>query len=157
MTQNCEIRELEARPMLSIRRQVAMADMSSVFAEIFPAVAAYIGEQGGQPAGMPLAIYHNMNMETQAVDVEGGMPVVAPLAGSGEIKAGEVPHGRMAVAAHFGPYDTIPETHQALSQWMADNGYQPAGPAWEVYITDPGAEPDPAKWQTDIYYPVVEV
>jgi hypothetical protein len=29
----------------------------------------------------------------------------------------------------------------------------PAGPMWEMYLTDPATEPDPAKWRIDIYYP----
>lgn len=91
------------------------------------------------------------------VDVEGGMPVAASVAESGDIKASEVPNGRMATASHFGPYDTISDTHKVLYQWLAEQGYQQAGPVWEVYVTDPGAEPDSSKWQTDIYYPVMEV
>jgi hypothetical protein len=29
-----------------------------------------------------------------------------------------------------------------------------AGPCFETYPVDPGSEPDSAKWQTDVYYPV---
>ena len=37
---------------------------------------------------------------------------------------------------------------------MKANDVVSPGPSWEVYVTDPGAEPDTSKWQTDIYFPV---
>jgi AraC family transcriptional regulator len=37
---------------------------------------------------------------------------------------------------------------------MKSQGLEPAGAPWEVYVTDPGAEPDPSKWRTDIFFPV---
>ena len=31
---------------------------------------------------------------------------------------------------------------------------QPMEGQWEIYWTDPGLEPDPAKWRTQIFFPV---
>ena len=41
-----------------------------------------------------------------------------------------------------------------LNEWIVREGLEPAGVPWEVYVTDPGAEPDPSKWRTDLYFPV---
>jgi len=35
-------------------------------------------------------------------------------------------------------------------------GLTQTGGPWEVYATDPGAEPDTSKWLTEIWFPVSE-
>ena len=37
---------------------------------------------------------------------------------------------------------------------MKSEGLEAGGAPWEVYVTDPGAEPDKSKWRTDIFFPV---
>ena len=54
----------------------------------------------------------------------------------------------------MGAYDSLPQTWSALTAWMSAHGLEPAGAPWEVYVTDPGAEPDTSKWRTDIFFPV---
>jgi effector-binding domain-containing protein len=45
----------------------------------------------------------------------------------------------MLVAAtyHKGPYDEVAKSYMALFGWMAQNGYEVAGPVREVYWSDP--------------------
>ena len=101
---------------------------------------------------MPFAIYHQFGPE--GVDMECAIPVAQAIAGSGVIVAGETPSGRVAVVSYFGPYNGLSEAHDALGDWIEAEGLGQDGPPWEVYVTDPGEEPDSAKWQTDVYYPV---
>lgn len=58
------------------------------------------------------------------------------------------------MAWHVGPYDTLAETYAALMGWIGEQGRTVAGPMWEVYWTDPGTEPDPARWRTEVIIPV---
>jgi effector-binding domain-containing protein len=37
---------------------------------------------------------------------------------------------------------------------MATEGFTPAGPPWESYITDPAEHPDPKDWQTEVLWPI---
>ena len=59
------------------------------------------------------------------------------------------PAGLVATTAHFGPYDRMGAAHEAIHQWVRENGRKIAGPSWEVYghWSD-----DPAKLRTDIFY-----
>ena len=83
------------------------------------------------------------------------MPVASPtLRGQAVSKPGELPAGTVATVTHMGPYDTLPQTWASLAEWIGSQGLQPAGAPWEVYVTDPGAEPDQSKWRTDIFFPV---
>ena len=93
-------------------------------------------------------------MDGGAVDLECGMPVAAPLKGTDRIRAGELPGGKAATVTHTGPYDQLGQTWEKLMAWMKSEGLEPAGAPWEVYVTDPGREPDSSKWRTDIFFPV---
>ncbi len=55
---------------------------------------------------------------------------------------------------HVGPYETLDQTYGALMGWIAEQGRSVAGPMWEVYWSDPGAEPDPTRWRTEVIVPV---
>jgi AraC family transcriptional regulator len=41
-----------------------------------------------------------------------------------------------------------------FQQTMKAQGLKGTGDPWEVYVTDPGDEPDPSKWQTELVYPI---
>ena len=60
----------------------------------------------------------------------------------------------MATTVHMGPYDRLPDAHDALHVWLRENARDSAGPQWEVYWTDPGLEPDPSKWKTELMWPI---
>ena len=45
-------------------------------------------------------------------------------------------------------------SHTQLMSYLTQYDYEQAGEMFDIYITDPGAEPDTAIWQTDIYIPV---
>ena len=144
--------QLAAQPIVGIRTTVAMKDIGQAMGPLFGEVQGHIQRSGGQPAGMPIAIYYTVPAET--VDLQCAIPVAAPLAGAGRVQAGELPAGTAATVTHIGPYDDLPQTWAALTEWMQSQGLEGAGAPWEVYVTDPGAEPDQSKWRTDIFFPV---
>lgn len=147
-----EMKHVEAQPILGVRTTSTMDQLTGLIGSLFGEVYAYIHECGRQPAGMPFSRYHSMDGNT--VDVECGMPVAPALDGRGRVQAGELPAGTVATVTHMGPYDDLPQTWAELTQWMESQGLQPTGSPWEVYVTDPGAEPDQSKWRTDIFFPV---
>ena len=144
--------ELAAQPILGIRTSTTMDEIGNVIGPLFGEVYGYIQQSGHKPAGMPLAIYHSMPGDS--VELECAMPIASPLAGSGRIQAGELPAGTAVTVTHIGPYDTLGQTWAALTEWMKSRGLDAAAAPWEVYATDPGAEPDSSKWRTDIFFPV---
>ena len=145
-------RQLDAQPIVAIRAKTTMDKIAQTMGTLFGEVHGYIQQSGQAPAGMPFAIYHAM--DGNDVDLECGLPVASPLDGTDRIRAGELPCGKAATVTHTGPYDQLRHTWEALTAWMKSEGLQPAGAPWEVYVTDPGAEPDSSKWRTDIFFPV---
>ncbi len=152
MTQEFGTRELDAQSVVGIRTTARMDELGKVMGPLFGEVFGYLQQQGHVPAGMPLARYHSMDGGT--VDLECALPVASPIAGAGRITAGQLPACTAATVTHMGPYEKLGKTWEALTAWMASEGFDPAGTPWEVYVTDPGAEPDQSKWRTDIFFPV---
>ena len=78
-----------------------------------------------------------------------------PITADGKVKPGELPAGPAAIAIHMGPYESLGGTYDAMSAWLESSpDYVANGGPWELYITDPSAEPDPARWLTEIIYPL---
>lgn len=147
-----ETRRVDVQHTLTIRAAAVVDKLPELLGEFFGEVYAHILQHGQEPSGMPFSRYYDMDGVN--VDFECGMPVASPIAGAGRVQAGELPAGTVATVTHMGPYDDLPQSWNALLAWMGTQGLDPAGPPWEVYFTDPGEEPDPAKWRTDIYVPV---
>ena len=152
MTSEFTTRQIDAQPIVGIRTKTTMDKIAEVMGPLFGELYGYIQQSGQAPAGMPFAIYHAM--DGGSLDLECGMPVAAPMTGTDRIRPGELPCGTAATVTHTGPYDDLGHTWAALTEWMKSQGLEPAGAPWEVYVTDPGAEPDPSKWRTDIFFPV---
>ena len=147
-----ETKEVESQPILAIRTTSTMDKLGEIMGSMFGEVYEHIQASGQEPVGMPFSRYHSMDGGT--VDLECGMPVASVMDGKERVQAGELPAGMVATVTHMGPYDNLPQTWSALTAWIGSQGLQPAGAPWEVYVTDPGAEPDQSKWRTDIFFPV---
>lgn len=65
-----------------------------------------------------------------------------------------LPAGRAAVFSHLGAFDEIGAAWGRLVDWADQQGLTIAGAAWEVYVTEPTPEMDPAELRTDLYLPV---
>lgn len=139
------------QPVLAMTRTVPADGLQAAMAECLPAVFVHCQSQGIQLAGPPFTRY--LDMSRGSFTIFAGMPVVAG-EGAGEIEAGELPGGEVAVAIHVGPYDTLSETYAAIEAWVKEQGRTPSGPPWESYLTDPGEVPNPAEWQTEVCMPL---
>ncbi|MEA3376174.1 MAG: GyrI-like domain-containing protein [Chloroflexota bacterium] len=151
MSYQCELKEWYSQPTLAIRTRAAVQDLPGIFEQVYGAIGHYLGELGEPPAGPPLAAYHNMDM--QDLDVEIGFPVTRELPGRDDIQAGQLPEGRVATCLHTGPYSDMEPAYAALSQWMEENGHEPTGVAYEMYLSDPEDTP-PDRHQTQIAFPL---
>lgn len=146
------VKEIDAQPIVSIRTQCHAAEIGAILGEILPEIFRYLRSHDVWPSGPPFTRYHGFS-ETQ-VDIEGGMPVSERVPGTGRIAAGELPGGTAVTTVHMGPYEKLPEAHDALHVWMRDHQKESAGAQWEYYWTDPGREPDPSKRKTELVWPI---
>jgi effector-binding domain-containing protein len=150
-----------AQPYAGIRMSVTMASLSGAVDEGFPELFGWLAEHGSTVAGPPFIRYLVIDMQAE-LEIELGVPADVAAVDGGRILAGTLPGGRYAVLRHKGPYDGLVASNAALLQWARehaialDSWETGHGTAWrsrvEHYLTNPAAEPDPAKWEVDIAY-----
>lgn len=147
-----QIKELQEQPTVTIRRWCEPTKLTEMFSEILPKAYSYATSNGATVGGAPFSRYHGM--KDGKMDVEAGVPLAKKLEGQGEIQASTLPAGRVLVTWHVGPYHELGKAHETLEAWAKKNDLEIAGAPWEVYWTDPGQEPDPSKWRTEVLLPI---
>lgn len=148
MDYRCELTERPAQPTLAIRVRSPVEDLPEAFGDAYSAIIGYLGELGEQPAGMPYAAYHDMDMRD--MDVEIGWPIARELPDRDDIKASKIPAGTYASVMHVGPYDRLHEAHEALAGWVEAQGRRTSGPPYEFYFSEPETPPDETTTQVVI-------
>jgi effector-binding domain-containing protein len=151
MSFKCEIKEMPAQPALAIRMRTSLQNLPQTIGECFGKVINYLGQTGEQPAGAPYVGYYNMDMND--LDIEMGFPVAKALSGKGEIKASQLPGGKMGTCLYAGPYSEMPVAYEALTKLLEEKRLEPTGIVYEVYYNSP-AEVRPEELQTLILFPL---
>jgi effector-binding domain-containing protein len=147
---------------VAIRTQVTMQELGTgVIPQLHSEVFAWLGKQGVAPSGAPFMRYLVINM-MEKLDIELGWPVARALSGTDRMDAGVLPAGRYASLVYIGPYegDGLIKANAALLDWGAEQGIvwdrwqdehgDGFGARLESSLKDPGNEPDPAKWETEV-------
>ena len=142
-----QLKDVKKQTTLVVKKTVKQSEIAAALGQIFPKVFQYLGMNNIQPASAPLAKY---KLAADGFEMEGGVIVPDGTKGAGEIVASELPAGKAAFAVHIGPYEKLPQTIQALSDWLKAKGLKYSGIAWEIYITDPG-QTKPEEFKTEVY------
>jgi effector-binding domain-containing protein len=124
-------------------------DMGAMYGKIYH----YMGTKTINPVGPPVALYFSAPGPDWEIGV--AVPVPEGAGGQGAIEATTLPGGKMVSTMHIGPYEKLNESWNALSDWIKKNKYNPAGPGREVYLHGPSQESDPAKFRTELLWPVM--
>ncbi len=133
------------------RATLTVAELPPWLGKAYAAVADVLTAQRAGPAGPPFARFHRLG--GGRFEVEAGFPATGPIRGNGDVQPSELPGGQVAVTMHIGPYEQMEPGYAALASWVGEHGGELAGDAWEVYFSDPSAEPDPTTWRTEIVQP----
>ena len=119
-------------------------------------LAEYIKKNNLKTTGAPMAWYKKQNAP---FFFEAGMPVNK--AGAKAVKGVQIRQldaGKALIVHFYGPFELLPQGYDAVKEWMKENKRTPAGPSYEIYVTDPidknGKRVDPYKIQTDLVFPI---
>lgn len=135
-------------------RDHPMDHLSDVFDTAYSAVMTHAADMGVSLSGPPFALY--TSMPTNVVSLEAGVPVDRQLAEAFPTEEGIViepsvlPGGTIARMTYFGGYDGLPDAWGIFMQALAAEGKQPDLPFWEIYVSEPGPDVDPATLRTDL-------
>ncbi len=150
----------QAQPYVAIRESVPMRELGRV-AHRIPEVIGWLGSRGLAAAGPPFFKYDVIDM-ARTLEVEVGTAVLSAVPGEGAVVDGTLPAGRYATLTHIGSPDDLEQATARLLEWGAAQGLRwdmtetDAGEVWgcrlELYKTDPAAEPDMSRWQTELAF-----
>ncbi|WP_295628191.1 AraC family transcriptional regulator [uncultured Corynebacterium sp.] len=157
--------ESRAVPTAVVRAfDVPMDDLSGLFDSAFSVLLPALGSAGVSPAGAPFALYPRFSDDWSRCDIEVGVPLDAPLPGpieaplsdgsAIEFVASELPAGKVASSLYVGGYDGLGPAWQEFTDALIAAGHTPAMPCWEVYLTEPTPDADPADMRTGLNTPV---
>ncbi len=151
MSLKIELTDEAEQPVLSVRTRTTAAGLQQEMGKAFGAVMGYLAEIMEQAAGVPFAVYYNLEMED--LDVEMGFPVAKPLAGKGNVKPSSIPAGKRASCVFKGPYTQMAPAYESLTKWVAENGHTPTGVCYEFYLNSPMEVPE-SELMTKIVFPL---
>jgi effector-binding domain-containing protein len=147
-----ELVSVEGVTTAVVRGQVRVDRLPDFFDASFTDLARTTAEQGIAILGPAYALYRGPFEDT--VDLEVGFPVDRPVRAAGEVAPGRLPGGRVARVTHSGGYDGLGDAWAGLAAWLSAQGLAPSAERWEVYVTQPSPEMDPADLRTELVWPV---
>lgn len=144
--------ETEAIPYIGKHIIVSENEIGMAMEKSYKEIISYLSDKDLKVVGKPFSIYNSTDSK--------GIDVVVALEIEKEIKAekgfvtGKIEAGHAAMISHFGNYINLPATYHIITNWLHEQNYQRTGKSWEVYVNDPGNEPDSTKWETQIFFPI---
>lgn len=133
-------------PVLSHREMMSVDDFGRAFSRVMERM-----QKMHLIPGMNGARYWDQEFDRDRSDME----VFMILAPEQKEQADTAIGGTLSAhAVHTGPYSTLDKTYAAITKWIYQNGYEIDGAPYELYTVNGFQNPDPATWQTDIYFPV---
>jgi effector-binding domain-containing protein len=165
MSYPVQIERRAAQSYAAVAMRVPMDGLAGAVDQGFPELFGWLASQDIQIAAAPFIRYLVVDMASE-LQVELGAPISTEISGSERIRPGVLPAGQYVTLRHTGPYDGLVASNTALQEWAQQEGITfdtwetPEGTAWrarvEHYLTNPAAEPDPAKWEVDVAYLALE-
>lgn len=147
-----ELVEVTARPTAVVRGSVPVTGLPAFFDRAHSVLSATVAVQGVTVTGPAFALYQGPL--TATVDLETGLPTDRAVAPDGDVVAGSLPACRVARVVHAGSFDGLGAAWQRLGEWVAGRGLRGGDVFWEVYLTEPSPDMDPADLRTELNMPV---
>lgn len=132
-----------------------MADLPSLFDRTFTGLFPALESAAVDIVGPAFSLYTRQPSDT--VDIQIGVPVSAGLTRSldlgGDLRAvpAELPGGSVAATSHIGSFDGLAGAWEAFTDEIHAAGLHPGLPFFEVYVSEPGPDVDPATLRTDLF------
>lgn len=101
-----------------------------------------------------LVLYHDGEFKENQVDAEAQKAVVGEYPDTAHVTFKTAPAVQVAGAVFKGGYDKISRVNEAVARWIADNGYEVDGLAFNLYYVSPADTADPEEYVTEVCYPV---
>jgi len=98
--------------------------------------------------------YLDAEYKEENVDCEAQKTVAGSYPDTEHVRFKTLPAVRVASTTIKGSYAQLGEANTAVAQWMRDNGYDFAGPSFNIYHVSPHDTKNPEEFVTELCYPV---
>ena len=148
MSYDIRIAQFPGCSLAVVKRRASLQQLSSVIPQACGLVWNALRARNVRGAGRHVAVYWD-----NVYNLEIGVEVEEPFAGTGEVVASSLPAGPVATTTHFGPYQKLGAAHEAVQAWCRAQKLEPVRPCWETYghWLDEWNN-NPAAIRTDLYY-----
>lgn len=152
-----ELVDLFPRKYAGIRSITNKKELSTKIGKLYSELVVYLRNNSAQMTGQPICVFLSRSESSEKLSIEAGIPINSNLPETKLIKMNQTPEGKAIKYVHFGDYSKLNNSHQAIVAYLEANKLNYVkGKVWEEYVTDPAQESDSSKWQTNIYYLLVE-
>ena len=148
---------LEPISYVGIKTKMSISDMNAISGQMgksYGELMSVLGRAKVEMTGQPFCLYPMFDEASNQMEMVCALPVAEGAKLPGKYKVMQTNGGMAVKAIHMGSYHKLEDTHNQIDKYMSFKNLEPNGPPMEVYVTDPGMEPDTAKWITEVYYPV---
>jgi hypothetical protein len=121
--------------------------------------AGYLVTAGVQGFGPAVFRYDIIDMPR--LEMQFGFVIPRAVAGNARVKPGILPSGKYVTLTYFGHYDNLEKVTGSVIDWAKEQGIEWDSSAdangerfaarFEIYPNGPMDEPDPSKWETQIW------
>lgn len=149
-----EVAEMEIpdKFYVGVRKSIPIAEIAAFYALNLKKAFDAIQKKGAALAGAPTGLYWSFDEQTGTTDMAAAMPVTENQNYGPGLTVFQVAKGQALLIEFFGAYDSLANAHFAMDDYMTEKKLQSIPPVIEEYVTDPGQEPDTAKWLTRVIY-----
>ena len=145
------IRTINSQKAAVVKKNGSLENLTDLLSKALGEVDSVLHSFSISPTGPAFARYLEVGDTT--IVFEAGFPINEEVSEDG-IEMIELPGGEALTTLYVGPYEGLDDVHNQMKNWMNENSRLPSGDPWEVYVTDPTTEPDQAKWQTEVFWPL---
>lgn len=101
-----------------------------------------------------IAVFHDREYKENDVDVEIQLSILGNQKNTKDVTFKNVKSTNVASITVNGSYEQMTAVNEAAAKWIETEGYELAGPMFNIYHVSPAMESDPNKWVTEVCYPV---
>jgi hypothetical protein len=135
-----------------VRGYVPVAELVGFFDRSFRTLGEALAGQAVEIVGPAFARYDGPPADIAALEV--GFPTSVAIEPAGEVVAGSLPGGPVARTVHRGSFDELGASWARLRSWMEQHDLVPGPVLWEVYLTEPSPDMDPADLRTELNWSI---
>ncbi|PGC53334.1 MerR family transcriptional regulator [Bacillus toyonensis] len=101
-----------------------------------------------------IAVFHDQEYKENDVDIEIQLNILGKHENTKDVHFPKIEPIKVASITVSGSYEQMTNVNEAAAKWIETEGYELAGPMFNIYHVSPAMETDPNKWVTEVCYPI---